>query len=158
MKTLPIIGLVAASLVMGSGVAGAAKGKKHKNKGNPNKIVKVQKGQKANRIRRVKKVYTAQRPHKNRKFQKTARKVLKVLRHVNNGNGRNIWNNGCVRPHKIRKRLIRRGWHNLNVVNVNRRVLRVKATNYNGRRFVLRVDRCDGDILSRRPVRKLWRY
>ncbi len=149
MKALPIIGLVAASLVMGSGMA-TAKGKKFKNnKGNAHKAEKIYKGQKANKIRRVQ---TARHVHKNHKLRKHTRVLRKILRHSN------VWNNGCVRPHKIRKRLKRRGWHNLNVVNVNRRVIRVRATNFNGRRFVLRVNRCDGYIMSRRPVRKFWRY
>ncbi len=132
MKKLTVVSVVAASLVMGSGMA-LAKGKNfeddyrnHSYKDEPYYDDEIA-------------------PRKHRKHKR-----LRQNRH---------WSDyGCIPPRKIKRRLARRGWHSFYIVRMNRRVIRVKATNYNGRRFVLRVDRCDGYILSRRPVRKFWRY
>jgi len=128
MNKLPVIGLVAASLVLGSGIA-AAKGKKYNDNYNGNS-------------------------YKDEPYYDDNIAPRKKLKRHNNQ-----WSNHyCIPPRKIKRRLKRRGWHNFYIVRMNPRVIRLKATNYNGRRFVLRVDRCEGYILSRRPVRKFWRY
>lgn len=125
MRYLPIIGLVAASLVMGSGVA-VAKEKHHRDH------------------------YDHKYEYKHKKFKDNygPRKRLR---------GKGIYRHfGCVHPRKIRRRLVRQGWHRFRILNMNPRVIRMKASNYNGRRFILRVDRCEGYILTRRPIRRFW--
>lgn len=128
MRNLTVIGLVTASLVMGSGMA-MAKGKKNKDH---------DRGP----------AYEELNP---RAYKYDVYSPRKKWRHKNR-----IANYGCVHPKKIRRRLIRQGWHNFRILRVNPRVIRAKATNFRGRRFMLRISRCDGYIISRRPVRRFW--
>lgn len=128
MQKLSVISLVAASLVMGSGMA-VAKSKKYKDD-------------------------YRDHSYKDQPYYEDDFAPRKRAKHRRHG-----WNNhGCLPPRKIRRRLAKRGWHNFYIVRMNPRIIKVRATNFNGRRFVLRLDRCDGYILSRRPVRRFWRY
>jgi len=64
----------------------------------------------------------------------------------------------CLPKPLIRARLIDRGWHNFELINRGPHRVRLRATNFKGRRFHLVIDRCDGHIIKRRPVRQYWSY
>ncbi len=66
------------------------------------------------------------------------------------------WKDGCLPQRKVRRRLIKRGWHDFEVLNEGPRRVRLLATNYNGRRFKLVIHRCSGEILRRKPVGRYW--
>lgn len=65
--------------------------------------------------------------------------------------------NYCLPKHKLRRRLVRRGWHDFELVAEHPNRIRLAATYFNGRRFIIVVDRCNGSILKRRPIRSYWR-
>lgn len=64
----------------------------------------------------------------------------------------------CLHPRQIRRRLVRRGWHDFKILREGPRRIRMVATNHNGRRFKLVVSRCDGVIVRRRPLNRYWGY
>ena len=64
----------------------------------------------------------------------------------------------CLPKPLIRARLIDRGWHNFELINRGPHRVRLRATNFKGRRFRLVIDRCDGHIIKRRPIRQYWSY
>lgn len=68
------------------------------------------------------------------------------------------WREGCLPIRKIHRSLIKRGWHDFHSLNEGPRRVRMLATNYNGRRFKLVVDKCSGEIIRRRPMRKYWAW
>lgn len=65
-------------------------------------------------------------------------------------------NYDCLHPRQIRRSLTKRGWHDFEILREMPRRIRMKATNYNGRRFRIVVDKCDATIVRRRPVRRYW--
>lgn len=62
----------------------------------------------------------------------------------------------CLHPRQIRRRLVKRGWHDFQILRERPRRIVMLATNYNGRRFRIVVDKCDADIVRRRPIRRYW--
>lgn len=81
----------------------------------------------------------------------------------NKGNwNKNAWKNDkwrdrgnyCMHPRRIRRRLSKRGWHDFEMLRDGPRRIRMLARNYNGRKFRLVVDKCDGNIVRRQPVRR----
>jgi hypothetical protein len=54
---------------------------------------------------------------------------------------------GCLPRREIKRRLIEEGWHDFHDLDIARSVARVKARRPNGDLFVLKVDRCNGDVL-----------
>lgn len=77
-------------------------------------------------------------------------------RHGENWRADNYGNQGCLHPRKIRRRLIKRGWHDFHILKERPRRIVMLATNYNGRRFRIVVDKCDAHIVRRRPIRRYW--
>lgn len=65
-------------------------------------------------------------------------------------------NNACLHPRQIRRQLIKRGWHDFEVLRERPRRIVMQATNYNGRRFRIVVDKCDAQIVRRHPIRRYW--
>lgn len=65
-------------------------------------------------------------------------------------------NYACLHPRQIRRRLIKRGWHDFEILRERPRRIVMRATNYNGRRFRIVVDRCDAHIVRRKPIRRYW--
>lgn len=83
--------------------------------------------------------------------------------HHYNGRGRersynhsDDYDNYCLPKHKIRRRLVKRGWHDFDLIGQGPDRIRLAATNFNGRRFKIVVDRCNGNIIKRRPLRAYW--
>lgn len=66
----------------------------------------------------------------------------------------------CLRPRQIRRHLRAKGWHDFHMLRKGPHRVRLIARNHRGRQFKLVVDRCDGVILVRRPVRwsRSWRH
>jgi len=62
----------------------------------------------------------------------------------------------CLPRYAMRDRLVRRGWVDFELIKRNRDKIRLGATNFKGRRFVLVLDSCSGEVLKRRPVRRYW--
>lgn len=91
-------------------------------------------------------------PYKNDDYED--RPKHKFEKYSNNGN----WSEGCLPIRKIHRRLIKRGWHDFHRLNEGPVRIRMLATNYNGRRFRLVVDKCSGEIIRRRPMRKYWTW
>jgi hypothetical protein len=54
---------------------------------------------------------------------------------------------GCLPRREIKRRLVDEGWHDFHDLDIARNVARVKARRPNGDLFVLKVDRCNGDVL-----------
>lgn len=66
------------------------------------------------------------------------------------------WRESCLPKRKIRRVLIKRGWHDFHILKERPRRIKLLATNYNGRRFKLVLNACTGDIIRRIPMRKYW--
>ena len=66
------------------------------------------------------------------------------------------WNDTCVPKRKIRRKLIKRGWHDFHILRQGPRRIKLLATNYNGRRFNLVLNACTGHIIRRKPMRRYW--
>ncbi len=64
----------------------------------------------------------------------------------------------CLHPRQIRRSLTKRGWHDFEILRERPRRVRMKATNYNGRRFRIVVDKCDATIIRRHPIRRHWSW
>ena len=64
----------------------------------------------------------------------------------------------CLHPRQVRRRLVRRGWHDFKILREGPRRIKMVATNHNGRRFKLVISRCDGVIVRRRPLNRYWGY
>ncbi len=62
----------------------------------------------------------------------------------------------CLPKHAMRQRLVRSGWVDFELIKRNPNRIRLRATNFNGRRFVLVLDSCSGHVIKRRPVRRYW--
>lgn len=60
----------------------------------------------------------------------------------------------CLHPRRIRRNLVKYGWHEFQILNENARRIRMLATDHYGRRFRLVLDRCQGAILRRQPLRR----
>jgi len=58
----------------------------------------------------------------------------------------------CLHPRKIRRRLIRRGWHDFRILKDGASRIRMVARSHNGRRFKLVVSRCRGRIIKLKPL------
>ncbi len=58
----------------------------------------------------------------------------------------------CLHPSKIRRRLVRRGWHEFRILKDGSSRIRMVARNHNGRRFKLVVSRCRGRIIKLKPL------
>jgi len=59
----------------------------------------------------------------------------------------------CAPRWQIRNRLQARGWSNFERLAVRPRVVVLRAERFDGRPFVLKLDRCSGHILAERPAR-----
>ena len=57
--------------------------------------------------------------------------------------------NGCVPRRAIRDRLLSGGWHDFNQVEFEGRFVRFNATDIDGERFALVLNRCSGRIVAR---------
>lgn len=68
------------------------------------------------------------------------------------------WPRDCLPKRKIRRSLIKRGWHDFHILKDRPRRIKLLATNFNGRRFKLVLDACSGDIIRRKPMRKYWSW
>lgn len=66
------------------------------------------------------------------------------------------WQDECLPKRKIRRSLIKRGWHDFHILRRGPRRIKLLATNYNGRRFKLVLNACTGHIIRRVPMRKYW--
>ncbi|GAA6212304.1 hypothetical protein NBRC116602_20450 [Hyphomicrobiales bacterium 4NK60-0047b] len=66
------------------------------------------------------------------------------------------WRRHCLPKRKIRRTLIKRGWHDFHILKERPRRIKLLATNYNGRRFKLVLNACTGHIIRRIPMRKYW--
>lgn len=64
----------------------------------------------------------------------------------------------CMHPRKIRRTLIQQGWHEFKFLKEGPRRIRMLATDYDGQRFKLVVDRCRGSIIRHRPMRRFSRW
>ena len=62
----------------------------------------------------------------------------------------------CIPRWRIRARLERRGYKRFRILKRRGDVAVLKARRYNGRRYILRVDRCDGRILSAKRLPRRW--
>lgn len=62
----------------------------------------------------------------------------------------------CLPRRRIRARLRRRGYTDLKLLDRYRHVVVLKARRKNGRRFVLRVNRCNGHVIAVRPAKRRW--
>jgi|GEM_PF-6934010 len=71
-------------------------------------------------------------------------------------NNKRRWQRDCLPKRKIRRVLIKRGWHDFHIIKERPRRIKLLATNYNGRRFKLVLNACTGDIIRRMPMRKYW--
>jgi hypothetical protein len=71
-------------------------------------------------------------------------------------NHKRHWQRDCLPKRKIRRGLIKRGWHDFHILKERPRRIKLLATNYNGRRFKLVLNACTGDIIRRMPMRKYW--
>ncbi len=71
--------------------------------------------------------------------------------------GRGMWQNGCLAPRQIHRRLRRQGWWDFERLRVRPFVLKVRARRPNGLMYKLKVDRCTGVIVSAKLVwRQYW--
>lgn len=68
------------------------------------------------------------------------------------------WRRDCLPKRKIRRSLIKRGWHDFHILKERPRRIKLLATNYNGRRFKLVLNACTGEIIRRMPMRKYWSW
>ncbi|MFV0296127.1 MAG: hypothetical protein ACK5JT_08410 [Hyphomicrobiaceae bacterium] len=59
---------------------------------------------------------------------------------------------GCLPRHVIERRLANRGWSDFHDVRRRGGIARVKARRDNGDLFVLRIDRCSGEIIQARLI------
>lgn len=66
------------------------------------------------------------------------------------------WQDECLPKRKIRKKLIKRGWHDFHIIKRGPRRVKLLATNFNGRRFKLVINACAGHIIRRIPMRRYW--
>lgn len=58
----------------------------------------------------------------------------------------------CLESWEIERTLARDGWTRIHALSTRRGVTRIRARRYDsGRPFVLRVDRCSGELISARP-------
>lgn len=58
----------------------------------------------------------------------------------------------CLESWEIERTLARHGWTRIHALSTRRGVTRIRARRYDsGRRFILRVDRCSGELISARP-------
>ncbi len=109
---------------------------------------------------------------KSRKFKRILKKSLKAfgglaIDQYNKGHRGNHRNNYhyenryydddyCLPRRAMRARLIDRGWHDFEFLNRGANRIRLLATNYKGRRFRLVLDNCTGEVIKRRPLRRIW--
>ncbi|MEM9028119.1 MAG: hypothetical protein AAGC70_07095, partial [Pseudomonadota bacterium] len=54
----------------------------------------------------------------------------------------------CVSRRVIRRRLVSAGWHEFNHVVFKRNIVRFRATNYDGERYLVFLNRCSGRIVD----------
>ena len=142
-----------------------------------NKDKKGKQGKKAAKAKNTPKVHVERRPHnkiivhkrpaKKKKFRKFKRFVKKSLRAFENygpiyrhntHRRHGGWEHHCVPKHVMRARLVRRGWHDFDLIRRGPHRIRLEATNFKGRRFRLVLNRCTGHIVKKRPIRRHWRY
>lgn len=66
----------------------------------------------------------------------------------------------CLHPGKIRRILKRDGWHDFELLQQGPHRVRLRATDYDGRRFRLVLNRCNGEIVRARVLRRYqaWRH
>ncbi len=116
-------------------------------------------------------VHKPRKKSKSRKFKRLLKKSLKVIgeyslqdaygaprRGVRARGPYHYGRSACLPKPLIRARLIDRGWHNFELINRRPNRVRLRATNFKGRRFHLVIDRCHGHIIKKRPVRQYWGY
>jgi hypothetical protein len=61
----------------------------------------------------------------------------------------------CAPRWQVKNRLIADGWHNFERLAVRPNVVVLRAERPGGRAFVLKLDRCTGEVIAHRPAR--WR-
>jgi len=65
----------------------------------------------------------------------------------------------CLRPRQMRRLLRRTGWHRLGAFDRQNGVICLKASSRDdGRRYLLELDRCTGELLSAKPVNARYTY
>ncbi len=79
-----------------------------------------------------------------------------TIRVRHSGRRRHVGRHSCLPRWRIRARLHRRGYTRLRLLDRHRNVVVLKARRYGGRRFILRVDRCDGTIIAARRAPRRW--
>lgn len=84
-------------------------------------------------------------------------------RHAHKKHHKNYQHHGrygrqCMHPGQIRRHLISEGWHDFVMLRQGPRRVRMLARNYDGRQFRLVVQRCHGEIIRVRPVRRHWTW
>ncbi len=77
-------------------------------------------------------------------------------RHKRDSYNRDSARHQCRHPGKIRRELTREGWHDFKFLNQGPFRIRMIATNHNGRRFRMVINRCSGYIVRLRPLRRYW--
>lgn len=61
--------------------------------------------------------------------------------------GNRYWDNQCISPRRIHRRLVRQGWSDFHNLRLRRNQIRVKAYRPNGLLYNMRIQRCTGYII-----------
>ena len=64
------------------------------------------------------------------------------------------WSHHRLSGREIRRILRRQGWHDIEIVDRGRRTYTVRAENYRGRDYILRVSARSGEVISARRIRR----
>ena len=62
--------------------------------------------------------------------------------------GYGYWNDRCISPRRIHRRLVRQGWSDFHNLRLRRNQIRVKAYRPNGLLYSMKIQRCTGYIIS----------
>ena len=162
-----------------AGKKGKKAGQKGKKAGKANKAPKATKAKRRTKAQQKKKVARhpvkplviqnhKRKKKKSRKFKRFLKKSLRAFENYgyllkqqqhrahHNHYGRRNWAPVCVPKHVMRARLVHRGWHDFELLGRGPNRIRLEATNFKGRRFRIVLDRCNGHIIKKRPLRRYW--